>query len=619
MFRAISADDLVVDTKNRTVGFSFSSEYPVDRWFGKEVLSHAPGAADLNRLQSGANLLWNHDMDQVRGVIQDAKIDPVKKKGYVQARFSKSPASDQLLNDIDDGIIKNVSFGYRVKEMSRTAQSENEGDTFTATSWEPYEVSFVSVPADPTVGVGRSDNDEEREVKIVGEPQVRTVENKIPLKEENKAMEKEELAAQAAKAESEKKVAVELARKEATEAERVRQTAISSLGEKFNQKELARQLIEGGKSVDEARAAFLEKMGAKQVPLTGNEGEVGLTEKEKRTYSWTRALNFLANPSDPQARKGAGFEIEVSQAAADKAGKASRGLMVPIDVLRYNEKRDLSVGTSTAGGDLVATNLLAASFIEVLRNKSVLQRAGAMTMNGLVGNIAIPKQTAASTAYWVAEASAPTEADQTVGQVSLSPKTVAANTNYSRKLLLQSSIDVENFVRNDIAQILALAIDLAGLYGLGSSNQPQGIKPALSGGSQEESFAGSVPTFAEVVGLETKITSQNADLGAMSYLINASMQGSLKTTAKIGSTYPVFILEDQAMNGYPVLMSNQIASGDVFMGVWNQLIMGFWSGLDLLVDPYSASTTGSVKIVAFQDCDIALRHKESFARGNNSL
>ncbi len=402
---------------------------------------------------------------------------------------------------------------------------------------------------------------------------------------------------------------------DAVKAERERVAAIMAIGEKYGQAELARQMIESGETVDAVRAAVLEKMGTAQKPVTGNEALIGMNEKELQKFSFIKVIHAMANPGDRKAQEAAKFELEVSRAAAEKAGKTPQGFMIPVDVLRAG-KRDLVVGTPSQGGNLVATDLQSGSFIELLRNKSVLQRAGVRTLNGLTGNIAIPRQTGAATAYWVAESGAPTESTQAVDQVLLSPKTLGAYTDISRKLTLQSSIDVENMVRGDLATVLALEIDRAGLYGTGSSNQPQGLK--LITGVNTKDFAAATPTFAEVVDMESLISADNADVPAMKYLFNAVMRGALKTTEK-ATGYPVYLLEGGMMNGYSTETSNQVESGDVWFGNWADMMIGFWSGLDLTVDPYTFSTSGTIRIVALQDCDVAVRHGESFARGNNTL
>jgi HK97 family phage major capsid protein len=401
-------------------------------------------------------------------------------------------------------------------------------------------------------------------------------------------------------------------RAEAVEAERSRIAEISAMCDKHNMGELGRQLVESGRSIDEARAAVLDKMNIQQEPVNMSAAEIGLSAQESRKFSFLRAINYLANPTDRSAREAAAFEIEASDAAAAKLGRQSRGITIPQDVLR----RDLNVGTASAGGNLVATDLDAGSFIDLLRNASALDQAGATVLTGLTGNVAIPRQSGAGTAYWVAESGSPTESQQTVDQVSLTPKTVAAFTDYSRRLMLQSSIDVENMIRTDLATVLALKIDLSGLYGTGSNSEPLGLK--LTTGINTEDFANDAPTFAEVVALESDVATANALMGNPVYLMNAAMRGNLKTTKKDAGS-GIFIMENGEVNGYPGVLSNQVAANDLWFGNFADLIIGYFSGLDLMVDPYTHSTSGTVRVVAMQDVDIAVRHPESFSRGNNTL
>jgi HK97 family phage major capsid protein len=346
------------------------------------------------------------------------------------------------------------------------------------------------------------------------------------------------------------------------------------------------------------------------------QAEVGLTQKEVRQFSFVRAINALANPQDKRAWANAAFEREVSDAAQKTYGRSAQGIFVPNEVV--HAKRDLTVGTASAGGNLVATDLLAASFIEMLRNRSVVQRAGATVLNGLVGNVAIPKQSGAATAYWVAESGAPTESQQTLAQVTMSPKTVGAYTDFSRKLMIQSSIDVESMVRRDLATVIALAIDAAALYGTGSNNQPTGIK--LVSGINTKDFAATNPTFAELVGMESEVATDNADIGTMTYLFNPAQRGALKTTEKSSTSAGQFVWEaGNTVNGYRTEVSNQVTAGDVFFGNFADLLIGFFSGLDLMVDPYSNSTSGTMRVVALQDTDIAVRNAVSFCYGDADI
>lgn len=602
--RSVTLERAALDADSREIEFSFSSELPVSRWYGQEILSHAPGAADLSRLNNGGQLLFNHEWDDYIGVIKSAEIRS-DKRGYVKVRFASHDRAQQIMKDVDDGILRNVSFGYMIDEMKLTKSDDSKGDEYTATRWSPYEVSLVTVPADPSVGVGRAgDEGETREFEFETE-QAGTV----PAKEGERMPPEVEV----------KPVDVKVVQSEAVRTERERISAISAMCEKHGQGELARQMIEGGKSVDECRAAILEKMGAAQKPVTQREAEIGLGDKEKRQFSFVRALHALANPNDRKAWESAGFEREVSDAAQKLTGRSAKGILVPFDVLRA--QRDLVVGTPTAGGNLVSTELLSGSFIELLRKRAVLARAGMQTLSGLVGDISIPRQTGAATAYWIGEnTNITSESQQSIDQVRLSPKTVGAYTDYSRKLLLQSSIDVENMVRNDLATVLALEIDRVGLYGSGSGSQPSGINTAV--GLNTVNFGADAPTFAEIVAMESEVAADNADVGTMAYLVNARGRGVLKTTEKASSTGQFIWEAGNTVNGYRAEVSNQVASAsaahDYWFGNFAELIMGMWSGLDLTVDPYTGALAGTTRIIAMQDVDFAIRHPESFCKGANN-
>jgi HK97 family phage major capsid protein/HK97 family phage prohead protease len=596
--RAAATDSIQVDTESRTIEFPFSSELPVERWFGDEVLSHGEKAADLSRLNDGAPLLFNHNTDEIIGVVERSWIDK-DKRGYAKVRFAKTARADEVLGMVNDGILRNVSFGYRIVDM---VESVKDGkSTYTATRWEPYEISMVTIPADPTVGVGRAETSEMRAINL-------TRAESEPAQPADQPPEEVTM--------SEQHVDVEVIATQAAEAERSRIAAISALGERHKLPELARTLIDSGKGLDEARAAFLENIQVEQKPVTGKEADIGLSQKEVREYSFLRAMNALANPGDRAAWDAAAFEREVSEAGAKAAGKSSRGLFIPSEILR--NKRDLTAGTNNAGGFTVATELMADSFIEMLRNRAVVMRAGATMMSGLVGNVAIPRQSAAATAYWVAENNAPTESQQTLAQVTMSPKTVGAWTDISRRLLIQSSIDVEAMVRRDLATVIALAVDTAALYGTGgANNQPTGIKNVS--GINTRDFAATNPTFAELVGMETEAAVDNADIGTLVYLFNPAQRGALKTTEKATGTAQFVWEPGNTVNGYRTEVSNQVTAGDVFFGNFADLLVGMWSGLDLMVDPYSGSTAGTVRVVALQDVDVAVRNAVSFVYGDADI
>ncbi|MBT3194940.1 MAG: phage major capsid protein, partial [Candidatus Ruthia sp.] len=339
------------------------------------------------------------------------------------------------------------------------------------------------------------------------------------------------------------------------------------------------------------------------------------------SFSIVRAVNALVTGN----WNDAGFEREASDSMAGKLGKRAQGFYIPTDVLM----RDLNVTTSTAGGHTVSTDLLSGSFIDMLRNKMSVVGLGATMMNDLVGNIAIPRQTGGATSYWVAESGAVTESQPAFDQVTLSPSTVGAFSDVSRRLLLQSSMDVEAFIRSELATTLALEIDRAAINGSGSSNQPTGILNVSGIGAVAGGTNGAAPDWADIVDLESAVSVDNADMGALGYLTNASVRGKLLQTEKASSTGQYVWGEGNTLRGYNAAVSNQVPSNltkgsgtglsAILFGNWNDLIIGTWGGIDINIDTSTGSASGTVRVVALQDVDIAVRHAESFAAMQDAI
>ena len=593
-----------VEKQDRTIEFPFSSELPVERYFGNEVLEHSREAANLKRLNDGAPFLWNHNPDQVLGVVERAYIDEKKKRGYAKVRFSEEEFADSKFRDVKNKILRNISFGYVINK------AEEVDNSIVARDWEAFEVSLVSIPADNSIGISRSINNKneanhmqnnDKKDNILEEAHVSASSDALPSKLTIKNMTTSDKELDLVRSED--------AVNKALKSDRARFDQIRKTGKKYDMNDLADEYIREGRSVQEFNQAVMDQWNPEKITPKPQDAEIGLSEAETRSFSFLRALNYLANPGDRAAREAAAFEIEASNAAAKKAGRVSRGITVPYDVMT----RDLKTSPATQGGNLVQTDLDAANFIDLLRNNSVLDQAGATILTGLQGNIAIPRQSGAATAYWVAEGGAPTESQQAIQQVSMIPRTCGAFTDISRKLLIQSSIDVEQMVRNDISKVIALEIDRAALYGTGSSNEPLGLHNTSGIGT--ESITANNPTFAQVVNMESDVAAANALMGNLSYVTGATIRGAMKVKAK-DSGSGLFLWDgNNTVNGYNAYMSNQVEAGDIWFGNWSDCIIGYWSSLDLLVDPYTHSTSGTIRITALQDVDVAFRHAASFSLG----
>ena len=579
--RAFAMDPKTIDEEKRTAHIAVSSELPVERSFGKEILVHEAGAIDLGFLASGrAPLLLDHDMERQIGVIESVSLSEDRKL-RAKVRFGRSALAQEVFQDVVDGIRSNISVGYRVNKMER---DDKQRDVYRVRSWSPLEVSVVSIPADPSVGVGRSAAALEPKPTI--EPSIR----------------KEAIMAD--------EVNLDAVRAEAAEAAARNASAIIELGARHNKRDLADAAIRSGKSIEAFRGELLEVIGNDK-PLENN--DIGMSRKERKEFRLVRAIAALANPNDRRLREAAAFEFEASEAAAQRYGRSAQGVMIPTDVLG-SWKRDLN---TTDDNELVATDLLSGDFVDVLRNASSVMAAGARMLTGLNGNVSIPTKATASAGGWIStQGGASSESEPTFGAINMSPKTIGAFTDMTRQMILQSSLDIEALVRDDLTQALAIAIDKGGLEGTGLNGQPTGILSTV-GVNTVTAFAAAVPTFAEMVSLETAVAVDNALIGNLSYITDAATAGGLKTRAKDAGS-GMFVLERGEANGYPLIVSQQATAGNVYFGNFSDLLIGMWGGLDITVDPYTSSNTGTVRIVALQSVDVGVRHAVSFAFGNDT-
>lgn len=627
-----------IDKENRTVDLAFSSESQVERWFGMEVLDHTEGAMRSERLTNGGAVLVNHDWDEHVGVVESVSIGD-DRRGRAKVRFGSGAMASEVWQDVVDRIRRHVSVAYMVHKVE-IEERAGMPDMVRVTDWEPYEISIVSVPADASVGVGRS---QESRPAAAKQGQRDTANNGNTRNPESEMYEKTLRDKSGnlvrAKVNQDGEIAEvlevieragedqERARKKGVEAEQSRVKSIMDMGREYENVELASQFVSEGKRADEFQSALLRdlhKQKSKAVTGVGDGGErkgardVGMNDKDLRQYSMMNVVRALANPQDKRAQEAASFELEVSQDAERQYGKEARGILIPDDVLSRAFNAGGAADTpsgSQSGSEVVGTELMSGSFVEMLRNRTVLMRL-ATTMRGLVGNVSIPKQTGGASAYWVGEGVDATEGTPTLGQIGMSPKTVAAFTDITRRLMMQSTPDAERIVRNDLAAALGQAIDLAGFYGDGG-DEPKGIANVT--GINAVNLAADKPTYAETVEMESQIAADNADVNGMAYVMDSMMRGHYKTTQKFDGTNGSPIWEPgNTVNGYSAEVTNQIKANDVMFGNFADLIIGMWGGLDLTVDPYSLSKSGGTRLVVFQDVDVVTRRAESFCLGRNT-
>ena len=574
----------VTEMDDRRVEMSVSSEKPVERSFGREVIVHSEKTLDLEFLRSGhAPLLLDHDPERQIGVIESVKLDDSARRLRATVRFGKGALASEVYQDVVDGIRSNVSIGYKVRKMER---DNDQPDLFRVIDSEIMEVSIVSLPADTSVGVGRS-------VEVPETATIKPIEKEVPKMEHE--IDLDQVRAEAA-AERSKEI-----------------NEIMGLAVKHNQRSFADEAIRQGMNLAQFRGALLDKIADKPLDVA----DVELTQSEQREYSLMNAIRSA------QAGRFDGFEREVSEELAKRYGKEPRGFYVPSSIF---QQRDLTVGTNTAGGFLKPTDHLGGEFIDALRANLVISGLGARMMQGLKGDVAIPALNAKTSVGFVAENAAPgAEGAPTFRQVTMAPKTLVQYVDISRKLSMQSDPSVEQVIRDDLTRQFAAKIDEVAING-GGSNEPSGIIQTSGIGSVAIGTNGGAITYASLVDLEKEVAIDNALGGSLAYLTNPKVVGEMRQTPRQASGVEGnFILNDSnTLLGYNVASTTLVPSNldkgtstgvcsAVVFGNFNDLMIGMFGGLDVLVDPYTGSATGATRIAMYQDVDVAVRHAESFA------
>ena len=616
-----------IDKEARTVEFPFSSELGVDRgYLGIEVLDHRESSVDLSRLKDAAPLLFNHDRDKPIGVVESAYLKD--KRGYVKVRFSDNPFPSEVFNDVQQGILRGVSTGYSIRKTEEDGENQ-----YRAVDWCPHEVSICSLAADPSVGIGRS-----------AKPTSATDKSSNMAKERSSNADATNVAPPCPPIEPKVEMSttpdLEVVRAEAEKSvlskERARVASIRELCATHNLPELAKAAEDSGMSIEETRAKALDAISKKPVETVA---PVELNEKEQCDYKISAGIRSLLT-GDWSSRE-AGYVRELSREVESKGHKRSteKSFFVPFTAL--SERATYVAGTANVGGNLIATDLLAGDFIEALRNQSVMLQAGVKTMNGLVGDVAIPRRSGVGSTYWLAnDTTAITFSNSTFDQISLSPKNLAAIQKHSRQILLQGTPGIEELIRSDLRDGLQLEMDRAILAGSGSSGQPTGIMNTASINSVAIGTNGGPATLEKIVDLETAVMEDNGAVNPNSvrYLTNYKVMGALKKLRAGGSAAGdgAFLYNSDlsaigrggtpaVLNGYGVLPSNQVPSNltkgsssgvcsAIVFGDFSQCIMGTWGGgLEITVgedaDDFSKALTSIRGILTM---DVAVRNPVSF-------
>ncbi|OGS01536.1 MAG: hypothetical protein A2V88_02610 [Elusimicrobia bacterium RBG_16_66_12] len=622
-----------------TYEIAISSEYEVERHFygvaWREQLSHDKGAVQLARFRSGsAPFLVDHDTREQVGVIENARVDSDKVL-RANVRWSSSERAQAIRKDVDEKIRKNISVGYLPKRWKLIEEDTEKGDLWRALLWEPVEASSVPIPADPTVGVGRGHGGSEF--------------YPVETEEEGRHMKKKVFDTRGQLIEVDESDPREAAHPDAIAVragspapppesgpKRNRDAEIAEIVGlcEANKVSVRADWITAGLTPDQYGRKLLEEMATKATAQPGAEAvAVELSERDAAKYSYARAILISAGmnrkrgvTSDEIALRPDGLEWEMHREIERKMPENYRyngGVFVPVRLGGGRQTRTLDSMTAGKGSETVFER--PGEFIEMFRNASCILRSGARQLTGLVGPIAFPKQTGGMTFYWMPENGGVdvTGSDVTFGLVTLQPKTLMGTTKYSRQLLAQApsgGVDIENMVRQDMADGHGLEFDRVGLHGTGTSGQPTGV---FNAPDVLTTTLSAPPTWAEIVAFLSKIAAVNAPTANLGWITTPEAAGKFMSTPKdaalgVGYLWEGTITEGR-MGGYKAMATNQVskllgtgAQHGVVAGTWNECLIGMWGAMELLADPYAFKKQGLIEVASFQMGDLIFRHGQAF-------
>jgi len=612
--RAVEKIEVRADDDGTKLTFSASSETPIERWFGKEILSHDDGAVRMERISGKAvPVLFNHDWDDPIGMVDGARIE--NKRLVLDAHLFETTRGSEVRQMLDGGL-RNVSIGYRL----HVVEEDRDEETYTARDWEPYEVSIVSIPADPSVGFGRKLG-EELAVRMMGREEESESQTSANAAKPEVVIMTEETAAAGENAD--RKIT-------AIEAEQERRKAIANIckANKIDSR-IEDRWVQEGTALTEVANEVLNVMEERGKARPAIASELGLSKSETQRYSLFKAVRALHYGSkDSRAIESAAFEIECSKALSDKLNRGTgSSLLVPAEVLTRPMSREVMKGAmqnramattpGASGGYMVDVENM--GFIDILRNRSVARALGARVLSGLEGNVVFPRQTGKGTVTWQAgENVSVTAADQTLGQLSMTPKTAIAITDVSEQLLRQSSPSAEQFVMADLAADIAIdGVDYAALKGTGGA-QPIGIYNTTGVDTAQD--ASSV-TYAKILAFPVSAGGNNAIRGNPGWVTDIAGAAVLMQEQRFSSTdTPLWEgnLMDGQLIGFRAMSSEQMAAGELVFGSWDELVIGEWGVLELSTDTggtrFNSATVG---IRAMWMVDVMIRYPQAFVVSTN--
>ncbi|HAW8363513.1 TPA: phage major capsid protein [Escherichia coli] len=631
---------------------AFSSEQPYQRQFWDEqnqemvvldeILVHTPEAVDLSRLNNNAPLLFNHNFDNHLGVVCDARID-ADNVGRALVKFSKhGTLANDVRNKVIEGTMEKISVGYDIKEY----HIDYAKGQLIVTKWAPYELSFVTVPADDTVGLNRSLNTitvnleakrdmtkeqieeikEEKEVAQVEEtpveenkePEVEeTQERQAEENEENENLEDGKDAEHPESVDDDSSTVRETEEiKEEREAAPVEEEEIEEVAERSEEdeleiREIARELNIDDEELKRALAnkemtpeAFRTKALNNITNAQRNNEQIKDSKMEK-TFDLNNVIRSLVDG----AALGAN-EAEFSAMAAGAAmqrGRAARGGSVFVPTAAMRAAADGNTKTTLEA--VTDEKLLNDSYVAMLLPESVLGRLGVKVLSGLTSPTAIPKMTASSVESFgfVDENGAAPEGKAEFANVKMAPKTFAGGNPISRQSL-KTVPGIATLITDHINQAVRIKLEQLILSDKDNARGPAGvIKQLVDASRVEKKAAFSYKDFLKEI---AKLTDAGVPAQAIKFAMSGATAAELESTLKDNGVSG-YIIENGKLAGYEVVTSGVIPVDHIVLGDFSAITIGEWGGLELDLDDSTYRAQGAIVPRIWVDLDYVVTQPEA--------
>ncbi|EFE5197833.1 major capsid protein [Escherichia coli] len=631
---------------------AFSSTQPYQRQFWDEqnqemvvldeILVHTPEAVDLSRLNNNAPLLFNHIFDNHIGVVCNARID-ADNVGRALVKFSKhGTLANDIRNKVIEGTMEKISVGYDIKEY----HIDYTKGQLIVTKWTPYELSFVTVPADDSVGLNRSLNTitvnlgakrdmtkeqieeikeeqesaqvEETPVEENKEPKVEeTQERQVEENKEDENLEDGKDAKHPESVDDDSSTVRETEEvKEEREAAPVEEEKTEEVAERSEEDEEEIRAIARELNIDDselARALAIKDMtpeafrtkALNNITNAQRNNEQIKDSKMEKTFDLNNVIRSLVD-GDVLGANEAEYSAMAAGAAMQR-GRAARGgsVFVPAAALRAASEGNTKA-TLTAVTD---EKLLTESYVEMLLPQSVLGRLGVTVLSGLNSPIAVPKMTASSVDAFgfVDENGSAPESKATFENVKMAPKTFAGGNPISRQSL-KTVPNIATLITDHINKAVRIKLEQLILSDKDNTRGPKGlVKQLVDGGRVEKKEAFSYKDFLKEI---AKLTDAGVPAQAIKFAMSGATAAELESTLKDNGVSG-YIIENGKLAGYDVVTSGVIPADHIVLGDFSGIMIGEWGGLELDMDDTTYRAQSAIVPRIWVDLDFTVVQPEA--------